>query len=80
MANHINSGTVTSGNSYNVASFYSYSVYAASGSTVTTTVNGTTGATYTIPAANVLTITDLADSVSVNANFRIVGLVSTSMQ
>ena len=77
MANHINSGQLQSGTSYPVAHFSSYTVYAASTSTITTTA-ATKTATYTVPAANCLTITDLADSVSVNAAFVVVGLVSVT--
>jgi hypothetical protein len=77
MANHQNSGALSSGASYGVSNFASFSVYAANGSTVTTTASGKTG-TYTIPASGVLTITDLADSVSVNAAFAVVGLTSTA--
>lgn len=78
MANHVNSGALSSGASFTVANFSSYTVYAASTSTVTTKVGGTTVATYTVPAANAITITDLADTVSVNASFQVVGLVSNS--
>jgi hypothetical protein len=78
VANHVNSGALNSGASFTVANFSSYTVYAASGSVVTAKVGGSTVATYTLPAANALTITDLADTVSVNASFQVVGLVSNS--
>lgn len=78
MASHLNSGTITSGGSYPVSAFSSYTVYAANTSTVTTKVNGNVVATYTVGTTGTLTITDLADSVSVNANFVVVGLLSNT--
>ncbi|HEX4461913.1 MAG TPA: hypothetical protein VIA18_28230 [Polyangia bacterium] len=80
MANHVNSGPLLSGATFPVSTFSAYSVYAASTSTVTTTVTGGGVATYTVPTAGVLTINDLADTVSVNAAFEVVGLVSVTRE
>lgn len=77
MANHANSGTQSANASYPVANFVSYTVYAAAGSVVTATAGSKT-TTYTLPAANMMTITDLADSIAVNATYVVVGLVSQS--
>jgi hypothetical protein len=79
MANHGNSGAQLANAVYTVATFVSYTVYAANGSTVTAAVSGTNVATYTVGATGALTISDLADTVSVNAAFRVVGLVSTTV-
>lgn len=78
MANHLKSGALTSGTDYPVSMFSSYTVYAANASTVTVKVNGSSVGTYTMGSTGILTITDLADTVSVNANFQVVGLLSTS--
>lgn len=78
MASHLNSGSLNSGATYPVSMFSSYTVYAANGSSVTTKIAGNTVATYTMGATGVLTISDLADSVSVNAGFQVVGLLSSS--
>ena len=78
MANHLNSGALNSGASYPVSTFSSYTVYAANTSTVTAKVGGATVATYTMGTTGTLTINDLADTVSVNASFQVVGLVSAN--
>lgn len=80
MANHHSSGAQAMNAKVNVGNYVQYTVYAASTSTVTVyDEDGTSLGTYTVPSSGILTITDLANQVAVNAAFRVVGLVSTTV-
>lgn len=65
-----------------VATYSRFTLVAASGTTVQVSFdNGATfvsGATATIPAAGYLTMSDSCTHVKLNANYRVLGVVSTA--